>query len=228
MQPLILLLVLAGAGAIGLGSWFFSPRQRSLRAIRSVPRVPIAEAVEGSIVRIVGHLRPHSPLLAAPISGRSCAQFDLLIEEHVNRGKSHHRKTLVHETASCDFLVEDETGRALVETAHLEAVVVFDHHQRSGFLSDPTPELESILTRHGHSSTTLFGLNRTITYREGVLEPGELVAVLGRARWEDDPEPGAIDAQRGGYRDSSRRRRLVLERGELGPVRASDDPSALD
>lgn len=225
IQPLILLAVGVGAGALGLGSWYFSPRQRALRAIRSVPVVLVSEAVEGSIVRIVGALRPLAPLLTAPLSGRACAHYDVIVEEQVRSGKSSHWRTIAHEHASRDFVVEDTSGRAIVQTAHFEATVELDHHQRSGFLNDASPELEALLARHGRSTTGLFGMNRTIRYREGVLEPGEEVAALGRARWEDDPEPGAANVPRGGYRDSGRRQRLVIERSELGPVRASDDRS---
>jgi hypothetical protein len=179
-------------------------------------------------VRIVGELRSHAALLQAPLTGRACACFVVHVEEQRRHGKTTSWRSLVHESRSRDFVVEDATGRAIVQTRGIEVAVVLDHHERSGFLADAPPALERFLAGHGHSTTGLFGLNKTIRYREGALEPGETVAVLGRARWEDDPEPGAAtDAARGGYRDTARRRRLVIEAGELGPVRASDDPAAL-
>lgn len=61
------------------------------------------------------------------------------------------------------------------------------------------------------------------SYREGVIEPGEEVAVLGWAEREPDPQSGAIGAA---YRAPPLR--VVLKgRGEL-PVKVSDDPTTFD
>lgn len=55
-----------------------------------------------------------------------------------------------------------------------------------------------------------------------------LIAVTGRARWEDDPEAGALTpGEVGGYRAAARRQRLVIEADDE-PVRASDDRRAFD
>ena len=69
----------------------------------------------------------------------------------------------------------------------------------------------------------LAGFNRTLRYREAVFEEGEEVAVLGRARWEMDPDP---KAEGSGYRGGAKR--LVIEAPETeGPLLASDDPNTL-
>ena len=65
-------------------------------------------------------------------------------------------------------------------------------------------------------------LRQSLVFREGVLEDGERVVVVGRARYEDDAE-GLIASE--GYRAQSRRKRLVIE-SHADPVRASDAVSA--
>ncbi len=77
-----------------------------------------------------------------------------------------------------------------------------------------------MLQSYGKDSTNLLGLNKSIRYREGALEAGELVAVLGRGRWQPDPDPN----QKGGYRD--RAMRLLIEAGE-DELLISDQPSTL-
>lgn len=226
-SPLLMILVLAGVGALIFGTWWFSPYQRTLRALRGVPRVSISEAVEGSLVRIVGTLRAGPRTLHAPLSGRGCACFRVEVDQRVSHGKRSRWRSLIRAENSVDFVVEDATGRAIVKGGFIETAIVLDHHQRSGTFNNTTPELDAFLARHGHASTSFFGFNKRLRYREGVLEPGEIVALVGRARWEDDPEPGAIKHSSGNYRETARRKRLVLEPGTLGPVRASDDPSAI-
>lgn len=226
--PLLFLAALALVGAIVLGAWWLSPYQQTLRALRSVPRVSVSDATEGSLVRIVGTLRAGPRTLEAPLSGRLCACFRVEVDVRVSTGKSSSWRNIIREEDGADFVVEDPSGRALVKGGTVETAIVLDQHLKSGTFDDATPELEAYLARHGHKSTDFLGFNKAIRYREGVLEPGETVAVLGRARWEDDPEPGAVQPSSGGYRESARKKRLVLEPGELGPVRVSDDAGAFD
>lgn len=223
------LVLAASAGIVSVFGlvWWLSPRQRTLRALRAAPRVRVVDARAGELVRIVGRLRPRATPLIAPLSGRACASYDLQVDVRRKSGKSSHWSQLFHERASCDFAVEDESGIALVETSSFECAIVLDHHRTSGTFDDATPDLERLLARHGQSSTDLFGFNRGLRYREGLLEAGEEVAVLGRARWEDDPEAGAMaPGPTSGYRETARPKRLVIEAAD-GPVLASDEPGAL-
>jgi hypothetical protein len=223
-DPGIALAIAAVVGVVVLVAWLFSPDRVLLRKLRAVSIVRIADVPDGATVRIVGRLRKRAKLLRAPLSGRKCAFFRAVVKEKA--GKNSWRE-IVREVESVDFVVEDSTGRAIVETSSLEVAVVLDHHARSGAFEDAAEVLESFLRRHGLESTGVFGWNRALRYEEGVLEPGEEVAVLGRARWEDDPELGAVDAPRGAYREIARKRRLVIEAPDGEPVRASDDPSGL-
>jgi hypothetical protein len=221
----VILALLAG---IAFCMWWFSAFQRTLRGLRRAPEVAVANAYDGMIVRIRGTIVAHGETLVAPLSGRACVHYDVHVEERVSTGKSSTWRTMFRESDERPFVVEDETGRAIVRGLPLRTAVVVDHHQRSGFLSDATPGLLALLARHGRDSTNFLGLNRTIRYREGALEPGEQVAVLGLARWEDDPAPDAIDpAAQTAYRGASaRKKRLVIEAAG-DAVLASDDPRAL-
>ncbi|UJR86322.1 E3 ubiquitin ligase family protein [Sandaracinus amylolyticus] len=226
ISPLILFAALGAVGAAALGAWWFSPYQQTLRAIRAAPLVRVADAPDGQLVRILGTLRAGTRTLDAPLSQLTCAAYRVEVDVRVSTGKSSSWRSLIRDRESVDFVVEDETGRAIVKALQLEPAIVLDHHQRSGTWNDATPELDAYLTRHGHKSTDFFGFNKGMRYQEGVLEPGETVAILGLARWEDDPHPGAARGG-AGYRETARRKRLVIEPSALGPVRASDDPSVL-
>lgn len=211
--------------AAALRATYFSEHAQRVRELQNVDVTRIADAVNGDVVRIVGVLRERGELLRAPLTGRACAFFDVRVEELVSRGKSTSWIERINEMGSQPFVLEDESGRALVETKRFVCAVVRDTNLRSGTFHDAQPEMEALLGRHGQESTNTLGLNRSLRYTEGVLEPGERVTVLGRARWEDDPEGTAVDGARGGYRTSAKRRRLVIEAG-VEPVRASDDPAA--
>lgn len=220
---------LLGFGIVGFiawAGWYYSEHQQRLRELGQVDPTRIADAKDGEMVRIVGVLRalPSAEgLLDAPLSGREGAHWDVRVLEYVSRGKSGSYVERFRESASQPFLLEDETGRARVDTTTFQCAIVRDQNLRSGTFQDATPEMEALLARHGFQSTNMLGLNRGFRYEEGVLEPGERVTVLGRARWEVDPDDVDAARERGGYRGAAQKRRLVIEASSR-PVRASDDP----
>lgn len=209
---------------VGLGM-YFSHEAQLRRAMRSVPLSTIAGATEGARVRIVGSVVRRERVLASPLSHRECVAFRVLVETQRRTGKSSHWVKTIDEHDEVDFVLEDETGRARVEVPGGAFLIVLDHSESSGFLNDATPELESFLSDRGHTSTSFLGLNKSMRYREGALELGEKIAVVGLAHWEDDPEAGAIDTGAGGFRDAVRKKRLVLTASEGQPLHASDDVS---
>lgn len=199
--------------------WWFSKEQKIRRALRNVRPTPIGQVREG-LVKISGACRPLN-VLRAPLSGRACAYYEVLVEQKVSSGKSSHWRTIIREVEERDFVVEDGTGRARIEMVAIEAAVTRDGHWSSGTFNDASPELEAFLNRHGHGSEGWI-FNKTLRYREGVIEPGEQVAVLGWAEREIDPEPGGAGH---GFRDPASR--VVLRGNGVQPLRVSDDPGTL-
>ena len=78
-----ILLALAVFAVIGFVSWWFSADEKARRAMRSVPVKAIADALEGEKVRIVGPATVEAPL-SAPLSGRACAAWRVVVEQKVS------------------------------------------------------------------------------------------------------------------------------------------------
>lgn len=217
-------LVLIGLVLVGVATllgWYFSADQRTKRAMRAIPRRAIADVIEGEVARVVGTVRVSSPM-TAPLSGRPCAYFRVVVEERRRRGKNSYWHRVIDEQGGVDFVLEDGGGRALVKVGHAQAVLEGDQSGASGFMNDPSPELVAFLEARGHSAQGWI-FNKAIRYREGIAEAGELVAVVGAGRWERDPE---APAQAGdGYRDAVMPTRLVLEAPSSGPLLLSDEAS---
>jgi len=77
------------------------------------------------------------------------------------------------------------------------------------------------LDAHGIASEGAVG-NKTLEFSEGVLEQGEIVAVLGVGSWQDDPD--VAPSAGAGYRDTDAPRRLVMTSPEGGPLIVTDEP----
>lgn len=210
--------VVIGAGlSIAFGSWFFSADQRQRRKMRSVPTRSIREVMDGELVRITGEAEIASPI-AAPLTGRPCAYWRVVVKERRRSGKNSYWATLIDDHEGVDFVLRDETGGALVRTDHARAVLDKDASGGTGFFDRETEELEIFLAERGHS-THGFIFKKTMKYYEGVIEPGETITALGVGRWEVNPDPGAQGPA--GFRE--RPKRLVLDAPDDGPLLLTDE-----
>jgi hypothetical protein len=208
-DPTILIaLLLVGVIAILFLSFYFSRRSRFLRALRKTPRSRIADVREGTLVKVQGRLEFAAQPLRAPLSGRSCAYYEAIVEERRKRGKSSYWREIIRETAAEEFLLRDESGEALIDLVADNVLLTLDAHYSSGMFDNAGPNEERFLSKHGHSSTGWI-FNRTLRYREGVLAGGETVVVCGVARKDHNG-------------------RWVLRRAQGQPLMVTDDASACD
>ena len=156
----------------------------------------VAEFRDGTQGKIVGRVRCDE-MVSAPISGRRCAYFevsymrlqgDLWVE--YNRWISGTR-----------FYVADDTGEALIQVDHCNALLLPDHDWRN------VPSYDGLSDRR----------------LEGIVAEGERVAVLGYGRWEPDPNPASANH---GYRE--RPVKLILRGGTKEPLLITDKPTIVN
>lgn len=197
--------------------FYFSRESRVKRALRKARGKRIGDFVDGDSGKISGKVVFAGKTLRAPLSGRRCAYYHVVVEAQSSGGKGGFWHELVNEQQKGDVVLSDGSQYALVEFTEAECHLVPDANYSSGFLEDATPHLERFLSRHGHSSTNLLGLNRTLRYKEGILEENESFVVAGKGRWS---ETKAHDLK------IPSPRILVMTSGEDGWIYISDDPDA--
>lgn len=232
MESGFFFLFVMAAGIIGGGTalWHFvlSPRARRRRLLRRAKGVPIVQAKDGELVKIVGrlHYAEGEQPLRAPLSERFGAFYRVQVEERRSSGKNSYWKEIINERATHQTIWLQGARpeeRALVDLGRADVELVMDARYDSGFLNDPSPRLEAFLADHGYSGEG-WVFNKTLRYHEGVLEQGERIAVLGRCVREPDPDPRASAADRG-YREAPTRLRLVSPADHA--LLVTDDPKLL-
>jgi hypothetical protein len=211
-----ILVIIAIAGA------FFSHDARVKRALRKAPLATTRTFPDSTVATVQGTVcqLDGAPLIA-PLTGRPCAYYEAIVEEYRSSGKRGSWYPIIREHRGQDFLLDDGQGTARVVMEHASVSLVKDAHFRSGMFQDATPALDEFLARHGRQSQGWL-FNKSLRYREGVLETGELVAVCGAGAREPDPDPRATT---GGYREQAMR--LVLTARADAPLYVSDDMSTL-
>lgn len=181
--------------------------------------ISIHEVPEGATVKIVGRVRKHQARLRSPLSAREAVYYDVVLTGIPHRRVSrplHERGShplRIEERDAVDFLVEDDTGRAIVRTDDVLVAVVRDRDEDLGRSGEP--EVRALLERYGRNKS------QRVHVREGLIEIGEPVAVVGRASWIQ----AAPDAP-ASYRE--RPQILSLEAPDEHPLIISDDPDTFD
>ena len=220
MGSMVVIFIFMGLGVYA--AMYFSRQRRLMRHLRKSPLRTIAAFSEGSAAKIMGRVRLVDVALEAPLSGRQCAYYEVVVEEG---GGENGWNELAREARGVPFFVEDDTGRALVDPHDAVVVVVVDDDTGSdwgsGWGDEPTAAERALLERHGVNSK-IWIFNRGLRYREGVLAPGDLVTVLGRGVRK--PGAGGVHAP-GGDRDVPAVR-LRMQASDWQPLYISNDPSA--
>jgi hypothetical protein len=211
--PLPIAVVAAAVAVTVVGvSFVFSTDARTRRALKKVRVTPISALQPGQRARVRGRIVAAGELLSAPLSERVCVYYLATAEQLRSSGNTNTWREIAREEYSRDFVVEDGSGAVRVRMSVPRVAIVRDVNTRSGTFDDANHREEAFLQRHGLQSTIeLLGLNKTIRYVEGALEPGEEVTVLGLVREE------LVDG----------RRTLVLDAPDDGPLTLSDDPRAV-
>jgi hypothetical protein len=174
---------LLAVGGYYLARAFGTPEARAMRALRAVPRSTIAEFPEGGARRIVGVIEAHEgKTLSAPLSGRPCVAYAVVVEEHP-RGRNSMVQTIIEDHDAVPFVVADDTGRALIRAAGSCPTPAMNTVSSTGLFEAASPDFEAYLAAHGHSSQGLL-FRKHLRCGEGVLEVGARVAVLGIGRRE--------------------------------------------
>lgn len=211
--------VLAVVGIVVGAFWYFSDSQKIRRQLRKMAAKPIGQLRDDELGKVVGRARALEAVLTAPLTGRSCVYFTATVEEHRSTGKTHYWKTIIKETRGVPFVLEDGSGRAIVDATAARIAIDFDGRSQSGTFDDPTEAERAFLARHGEKGQGWI-FNRRLRYREAVIAEGETIAVLGAGTREPDPDAPPSEAYRG---DAPTRLRLTSS--PRYPLVISDDAS---
>jgi len=211
------LFIAFGVMAMAVTAGYFSPRKRARRRARRTERALAARrrtwiSEAHGPIRVTGRIQRDAKVLEAPLSGRRCVVYELVVDE-LSIGSPSLLRRLLDVRQACPFLLEDDSGTARVDTAGPGFVALV--HDRVGVTGGVYPgnhlELSKVLESWGLLPMTWLGLWRPLRYAEGVLETGELVTVGGN---------GAHEIDQGGDSPSLRSppKRLVIRGSEAEPL----------
>jgi len=200
--------------------FYFTQKAVVKRKLKKAAGVKISSFLSGEIAKVAGSVEFVGQPLIAPLSGRRCAYYYVLVEQLISTGKNSYWEEMIEEEIGGTFVIRDGRYRGYIDkSSTLKTYLVQDCVYRSGTLNDATEALENYLRNKGMKSVNMLGLNKTLRYKEGVLEEGESVAVMGRGEWKSSKEVSLLE---------SFGKILVLSSTAEEPIYLSDDPDTVE
>lgn len=189
-KRVIPVLMFAAVAVIGVIGYYFSNKKIMLREFKKSRKKPINRIQEHEYAKVIGRAKHVNKSLEAPLSGRKCIYFHVVVEV---KGDKSWRK-IIDEEKHQDFFIESNSEMAIVKMSSIQKsmrrfYLVKDYKEKSGFRNDAPEKLEIYLKQHNKKSTGLFGVNKTVRFSEGIIELNEAIAVKGIAKWETLKEP---------------------------------------
>jgi hypothetical protein len=175
------------------------------RKLAAAERIAVADFPDGAEAMIVGRVVVGQSELRGPLTDAPCVYFRLLVERHARVGQE--PEVLLESGEGVDFLVEDDSGCARVRVAGATVSLVKHPVDWREAVARGIDAQVPADRREGTSPSRM-------SFFEGRLDEGELVAVRGKGRWEIASQAG-VGA---GYRKPPQQ--LVLR----APLAISDRP----
>ena len=164
---------------IGFVANYFSEKSMVKRALKKAKFMRLGSLKNGEIVRTAGQVEFIDEPLIAPLTSKKCAYYKVLVEKE-GSGKNSTWHEYIREEKFQNFYISNGTTKVLVNTKTVLSHLVMDAKFNSGFLNDPSQNLEEFLESRSKSSTNMIGLNKKLRYSEATLVEGEMVAVMGK------------------------------------------------
>ncbi len=146
---IVILLVIC---AIGVLSWYFGATQRLKRQLKAAKPWSLNELPEDTHGRVTGRAVAIGEQLAGPLTGRRCVYYLAIVEEQRSTGRSSYWRTIASETRGVPFMIDDGTGRAIIDPTGAEVALDFDGNSKSGTFNKADPVQEAFLACHGQNS----------------------------------------------------------------------------
>lgn len=188
---LALILILFGIALFAAGFFCFKRK----RLLENMPTSNIRSIAMG-LVEIAGEAMPFKDVLKSPFSQRDCVYYRYTIEEYRRSGKHSQWVTIKHGEQRSHFYLKDDTGTVLIDPKGAKIDIPLDNEFNSGVGRDPPETVKQFLNSCdiAHEGF-LFGINKTMRYREYFIAPGDKLYIVGTAT--DNPFVEDATAEKG-------------------------------
>lgn len=168
--------------------YYFSAKNRIKRKLKNAPHKPLSNFKNKEIAKVQGTIVAVDTPLRAPLSHRQCVAYSIEVDETKYNGNNSYRETIIKDSMTSKYLIKDGDKYAIINAKSIKSHIILDKNYSSGFLNDATTTLEDYLNEKGHKSEGFLKMNKSLEYKEGILEIGEKVTAFGKGVWRKGSE----------------------------------------
>ncbi|AGA91980.1 E3 Ubiquitin ligase [Thioflavicoccus mobilis 8321] len=170
-----------------------------LRLVLDTPRAKIRSAPQG-YVELAGRASPHHTHITGPLTGLPCVWYRYRVQREEHSGRKNRWVTIDHGISAEPFLLDDGTGRCLIQPTDAETTCRNIDRWRGARRDTPRPSQSSWLSVGGRYRFTeerivegedTYVLGHLETPRRGDAERERLTRALLRT-WKRDPARMAV------------------------------------
>jgi hypothetical protein len=163
---------------------YFSNKATIHNKIKGTPIRKINEVQNGELVRLKGKIVYAGRTIKAPLSKRKCVYYRVEVWK-VTHSRNSADELIVEEEDGADIVIEVDDHYAVISKNAIAAYIILDKTVSSGFWNFSTDELEALLKKHGLRTKGFMDWSLDLHAKEGVLEEGEFINILGKATWRN-------------------------------------------
>ena len=187
-RAMILASMLLFLGAILVFNYFFNTRNTILKQLKKTPSKSPNAIKENEYVFVKGKAKAIGEPLIAPLSGKKCLLYEIVVEEKRKSWVSIYNDTILQ-----DFYIDSHGEKVRVDTRlprkFRRVFLDKDTSGGSSVWKKPNHKLTAYLKTKGTDSKNFLGIQRKLRYKEGILEIDENVAIKGIANWKTLSQP---------------------------------------
>lgn len=218
MALTVFILTYVIVGYFAFYTFYYAKNATIRRTIRAVPSKHVPDVKSRETTRIIGNAMIDNESALAPLTGRHCIYYHVIIDKQVRKRKGYAWRIVHQNEMVNDFYIEQDGYKVLVDTTFFESSIKKDKKFFSGFLNDPDGRIKNYLTEYNIDEYfSPIGIQTPYRYREAIIEPGEKVAVVGKAKWKKKADIDNTKADK----------ELSLAGSKRKPVLVSDYPSCM-
>lgn len=180
LQEIITLtaLLLVGSGLLAYSAKLFY----NIRLIKNSDEITIAEATDRTdTVQLTGQAREYEETVQSPIEGTDCVSYEYDISKSANETADPRHdykwKTVDEATNTVDFILEDYSGTAHIQTADAELSLT---HETRHTVTEPAAIPTTVASDTPSFSPTRFDFTHRLRFTEGTISAGDRIFVIGK------------------------------------------------
>jgi E3 Ubiquitin ligase len=179
MPSIDFLLVFLIAGTLSILCFSYVMRYFKIyQLIKDTPTTEI-EYTDVGIAEVKGTIVEQKEVLSAPLSGKPCVFYSFVVSEQKSSGKNSYWKEIINDVRYIKCCIDDGTGEVQLILREAELILNEDSHMSTGTFNSATPQLEKMLKDRYHTSTKGWVFNKSMKYKETILEYGDEIYALG-------------------------------------------------